>query len=288
MAFAPRSWLLLAPLPALVLGVAVAERLSVSPRVFVPNLLAVLVGGTLALVLPRVGPGARARVLSGLSWLAFVALLATLGSAGVEGVHRWIALGPVRLHASAAFLPWILGGLASPSARLRTLGLVLALGAQLIHFAQPDAAQATALALGLLPLLVDGTRVRRGVGLALAGMSLLLAAGSWTRVDPLPPVDHVERVLVLALSWGPLWILAAVVAEVLLFLPLLLTLRRPGPGRPRWGLAFTLYFAATLGATFLGHFPVPVMGAGAGPVLGWYAMVILGIPPPGQGREAAR
>ncbi|WPB75782.1 hypothetical protein KYC5002_43170 [Archangium violaceum] len=27
--------------------------------------------------------------------------------------------------------------------------------------------------------------------------------------------------------------------------------------------------------TFLGNFPVSVMGAGAGPVLGWYAMVAM-------------
>ena len=33
---------------------------------------------------------------------------------------------------------------------------------------------------------------------------------------------------------------------------------------------FATYTVAALVVTELGHFPVPVMGAGAGPVLGWY------------------
>ena len=279
MAPASRNGLLLAPLPAIALGAAVAERLSVPLRVFAPNLLAVLLGATTAWVLSRVGAGTRARVIPALSVLAFVLLLATLGSPGMDGVHRWLPLGPLRLHASAAFLPWLLGGLVSPSARARMFSLALVLGAQLVHLAQPDAAQATALAVGLLPLLPRGTLPRRGLGLALAGLFLLLAAASWTRADPLAPVDYVERVLVLAISSGPLWTLAAGVAGGLLFLPLLLEARRSGTAHPEAGLAFALYFATTLGVTFLGHFPVPVMGAGAGPVLGWYAMVTLLRPP---------
>lgn len=273
MASAPRTWPLLAPLPAIALGAAVAERLSVPLWVFAPNLLAVLLGAFIAWMLPQVGPGPQARARQGLSVLAFVLLLATLVSPGLDGVHRWISLGPLRLHASAAFLPWLLGGLASSSTWARTFGLALVVGAQLVHLAQPDAAQATALALSLLPLLVRGRLVRRGIGLALAGLLLLLAAASWTRADPLVPVAHVERVLVLVFSWGPLWTLAAGVAGCLLFLPLLLERRRSGTLPPKWSLAFTLYLATTLGVTFLGNFPVPVMGAGAGSVLGWYAMV---------------
>ena len=290
MALAPRSWLLLAPLPAIALGAAVAQRLSVPLRVFAPNLIAVLLGGALAWGLSRAGPEARARGLRVLGVLAFVFLLATLRSAGMDGVHRWISLGPVRLQASAAFLPWLLAGVGVSAPRLRALGLALVLGAQLVHLAQPDAAQATALALGLLPLLVGGTLVRRGTGLALAAALLLLAAASWTRVDPLAPVDHVERVLRLAFSWGPLWSLAAVIAQGLLLLPWVLARGQPGEAAARGRLAFALYFATTVGVTFLGPFPVPVMGAGAGPVLGWYALVTLLARPssperaPGPGR----
>ncbi|PTL80315.1 hypothetical protein [Vitiosangium sp. GDMCC 1.1324] len=272
---AARTWLLLAPLPAIVLGAAVADTLSVPIRVFALNLLALLLGGATSLALMRASLELRARVLRWLPWLAFLALLATLVFPGIEHVHRWLSLGPIRLHASAAFLPWVLGGLASSSERARANSLALALGAQLIHLAQPDAAQATALALGLLPLLWSGTLVRRGTGLALAGVFLMLAAGSWTRADPLLAVDHVERVLVLAFSRGVLWTLAAGVAGALVFVPLILSLRRTSTAPPGFGLSVTLYFTTTLGVTFLGNFPVPVMGAGAGPVLGWYAMVTL-------------
>jgi hypothetical protein len=36
-------------------------------------------------------------------------------------------------------------------------------------------------------------------------------------------------------------------------------------------LAIAAYFLGTLAVTEWGNYPVPVMGAGAGPVLGWYA-----------------
>jgi hypothetical protein len=35
--------------------------------------------------------------------------------------------------------------------------------------------------------------------------------------------------------------------------------------------SFVLYFAAAFAVTELGHFPVPVMGTGAGHILGWYS-----------------
>lgn len=39
------------------------------------------------------------------------------------------------------------------------------------------------------------------------------------------------------------------------------------------GFALLLYLLASFIVTFIGNFPVPVFGAGAGPVLGWYALL---------------
>ncbi|WP_233585080.1 hypothetical protein [Corallococcus sp. CA054B] len=49
--------------------------------------------------------------------------------------------------------------------------------------------------------------------------------------------------------------------------------RARASGGQEWALPASLvvYIAATLGVTTLGNFPVPVMGAGAGLILGWYA-----------------
>ena len=89
------------------------------------------------------GPGNRFR--ASLRWgvlLAGVGLLgATLPAPGLEGIHRWLALGPVRIHAGALLLPpllvvlleipWVAAGVGGP--------LVL-----VVLLLQPDAAQAAA------------------------------------------------------------------------------------------------------------------------------------------------
>ena len=87
-------------------------------------------------------------------------------------------------------------------------------------------------------------------------------------------LPHVERVLVLALGRGPLWAAAAALAVAALFAPALDAWRGGGRGR-LVGAGAALYLAGQLGATFVGDYPVPVVGAGAGPVLGWWALATI-------------
>ena len=69
---------------------------------------------------------------------------------------------------------------------------------------------------------------------------------------------------------GPGLAVAAVVAMALLLAPMLVA---RGGAAGALALGFAVYALAAVAATFCGDYPVPVMGAGAGPVLGWYAMV---------------
>jgi hypothetical protein len=74
-----------------------------------------------------------------------------------------------------------------------------------------------------------------------------------------------------------------------LFAPMVFALRTRIAMARRLGLAFALYLMALVGMTFFGNFPVPVMGAGAGPVLGWCAIVaVLALRPPVRRSMAAR
>ncbi|WP_240359657.1 hypothetical protein [Pyxidicoccus trucidator] len=207
--------------------------------------------------------------------VAFLAVAATLVFAGLDGVHRWIPLGPLRLNASASFLPWILGGLAASSAKARAMAVALVLGAQLVHVAQPDAGQATALAVGTVAMLAGGTVLRGWAQVAVGVTVVALAVCAWLRVDPLAPVDHVERILMLAFSHGVPWAGAVIVAGSMLLAPMVIAVRSQEGASARLALSLALYFGTTLGVTFLGNFPVPVIGAGAGPVLGWYAAAFL-------------
>jgi hypothetical protein len=199
-----------------------------------------------------------------------VAVASTLAAPGIDGVHRWLSLGPLRINASAALAPWLLLGLADGERGRRWAAAVIVVGA--VHLAQPDAAQATALACGAIPPLLGGAaRHRRAAitGATVLVVLFVLAGAAWSRPDPLPALPHVERVL--ALARGPLGVAAAALAVAALFAPALDAWRGGGRGR-LVGAGAALYLAGQLGATFAGNYPVPVMGAGAGPVLGWWAL----------------
>ena len=285
------------PLLPILIGAWMARAHGVSPKAFGPNLAAAVLGIVLVALLGRRSwnhPDHLAPVLAATA-LALVA--ATLLFPSLDRVHRWISLGPVRLNASAVILPWVLLALWMLLGQAR-LGLALGLVAmtQVLHIAQPDAGQATAFAAGVLVLLGTTRSIPRGgrvAGSAIAVMGAALALG---RADRLSAVPHVERILHLAADQGVPWLLAALVALGCLFLPMVHAVAewRSTRSEPA-ALAVCLgaYFGGALAATELGNFPVPLLGAGAGHVLGWYcALGILrcSMTPPtqrGEGTNAA-
>jgi cell division protein FtsW (lipid II flippase) len=203
-----------------------------------------------------------------------VAVAATLIAPGIDGVHRWLPLGPLRVNVSAALTPWLICALADGEGARWRVTVCALFGVGAVHLAQPDAAQATALACGAMPLLLGAAGRHRRAAVAARSLTvflLLVAIAAWLRPDPLPALPHVERVLALAVGRGPVWTTVAVLSVAALFAPVLAAWRGGGRGRLVGAIA-ALYLAGQLGATFVGNYPVPVLGAGAGPVLGWWAL----------------
>jgi cell division protein FtsW (lipid II flippase) len=268
------------PLLPILIGAWVARAHGVSPKAFGTNIAAAALGLVLAALLGRRSwnhPGCLAPVLAA---TALALLAATLLFPSLEGVHRWISLGPVRLNASAVTLPWILLALRMLLSQARP-GLALGLVAvpQLIHIAQPDAGQATAFSAGVLVLFSTARSIPKGWSVAGSAIAVTGTALAWGRADPLGAVPHVERILHLAADQGVPWLLAALVALGGLFLPMVhgvVRLRSTRSEAAAMALSLGAYFGGALAATELGNFPVPMLGAGAGHVLGWYcALAIL-------------
>lgn len=154
-----RWFCLAAPLPALALGVLLMRRHTVPSAVWGQNLAAgvfLLVICTGLLLLSPLPP--RRRWWGAVAVPALGLLLATFADAGLEGVHRWVQVGPLHLHAGALCLPALIlalgkaldfprGALAGWLAPLGGVGVTCLLALQ------PDAAQATAFAGALLTLL---------------------------------------------------------------------------------------------------------------------------------------
>lgn len=198
--------------------------------------------------------------------VAALALLVPLLLPGA-GPHRWLGAGGFRLYVASAVLPSTL--LLVPQVRHAWGALYVALAALV---AQPDASQATAFALAGLVVLLRAPlpwTARVGIGLGLLGSAVL----AWSRPDPLQPVSYVEGVLVLAQQVGPLALGLALVA---LALPLV-ALVRAGQ------LAIAVYYAAVMFFAYRQLTPMPLLGFGVGPILGYFGAVALaGKPTPSE------
>ena len=103
---------------------------------------------------------------------------------------------------------------------------------------------------------------------------LLLAAAtlSLTQNDRLPPVPHVEGILTLVASTGIPWAVLGLASLLLLPLPFFASFAR---SRNHVALALGIYVAMTVLAPLWGTFPVPVMGYGASPILGYFIALAL-------------
>jgi cell division protein FtsW (lipid II flippase) len=200
-------------------------------------------------------------------------ILATFAEAGLMGVHRWVKLGPSRIHASAICLPILIvamGMLAFSAPKLAgTLASLLGVGVMVLLAWQPDAAQATAFAGGLLVLLLFFRRRLVWTVWAAAAGTAVCAVWAWKRPDPLLAIPHVEGIVGLAADSGALWWLAAVAALAILPLPFLLARSEDGTAPPT-SLALGVYVCLTLIAPWFGNFPVPLLGYGVSPMIGYF------------------
>jgi len=271
----PAGWLVVfgaLSLVAVGLGAWVGAASGVPSGVWIRNLAAWAVGavaaGAITAFLPPRG-----------SLFALVALQigvpASLFFADIDGVRRWIDIGPIHLNAAMLLMPAAAVALAARRAQWDLLWYAPLLVLMALA-AQPDASQATTLAvLTVLTAAVSNLDRRARIGVIVA--AVLLAGFAWTRPDPLAPVPEVEGIIGLAFALSPfmggmaLLTLAAVAGA-----PVLATRRQTGEVRLA-GAALGLCLLVWAIMPFLGAFPVPLVGMGMSPIIGaWLGAGLLG------------
>ncbi len=247
-------------------GAWTAHRAGFALFAYIPNVAAIALGAAALF-----WPAAITHIVRKYGVVAIAALMIlTLFTSGMESVHRWIPLGPILLNVSMAVAPAILFLIWDKPGRA---SLLLAVFTASIYVLQPDAGQAAAFAVSACLLISGGHPIKHAYRwaavLAIAG----LAAAAYFRPDPLAPVPYVEQVFQLAFSGGLASLFAVLVCAAGLCIPF----GTDAPAeRKTLAFAFLAYFICCFAVTELGNFPVPVLGAGAGPVLGWFfALVFL-------------
>lgn len=251
------------PLPAIATGVFLAKANGIDPQVFLPNALALALGIPLAIFLGTRNFERFDRWLPVLAILAVSLLGGTLFFEGLDGVKRWLKLGSMNLNISQVVSPLILYAAAQQPAKFAVFPAIVALG---LHVLQPDAGQATSLATALIVLYLVSKPLLLLYRLLIPSASLALAIHAWRAYDPLDGLAHVEEILHLAPRIGVGVTFLTGLSILILFYPI----GRRIHERKELSIALLVYWLTTFIVTEFGNFPVPVMGAGAASVLGWY------------------
>lgn len=199
-----------------------------------------------------VGCGLLVMVLAGEAFIL-------VAGVSMDGVRRWIALGPIQLHAASLLVPLAVWTAAQ---RLDAIAALLLAATLAVLAAQPDAAAVLALTLGIGAVgLTDKTKSRWALGVVAVGA--VCAGWALSRPDPLPAVGHVELVVRRSLEASPT--LGALALVALIAVPTATLWPRRTSGTLALAAAWTGFVLANL----IANYPAPVIGAGASPVLGW-------------------
>lgn len=255
-----------ASLIAIGAGCAAMAQSGVASSSWLRSVVAWIVGGAFAWLLGRYGEPRRASM--GALLLTTAALIATLFARPVDGVHRWIDIGPLHINAAALLLPVLIVGLATVRIA-RPIGLVIALVTATILLLQPDASQLTAFAIAASVLFARSTMASRWRVLAIV-IAALLAICGWMRPDTLQPVAEVEKIFAMCVAVSPI---LAMIAGLALAAAALAPLARSSPAdNPTRdaALAMSAYFVTASIVPFFGWFPVPLVGLGMSFPVGWW------------------
>ncbi len=199
--------------------------------------------------------------------LSILLLGATFWDAGIDGVHRWISIGSVKLYVASIIVPLLIIELSRVAALNRWWMAAANTVAVALAFAlQPDASHMTAFIIPLAIILWRGTS-QKLLQIGTLIVATFLIAYSWINIDQLSPVSYVEQIVELAGSMGIFWLFLALLS--LLALPLPFFLLAPESSK-RTSFCLGIYFLLLLISTRFGNFPVPLMGYGISPIIGYF------------------
>ncbi|ALJ11508.1 hypothetical protein [Sphingopyxis macrogoltabida] len=200
----------------------------------------------------------------GAAWvvaLCLAGMAATLVSGfDLDGVRRWLPLGPVRLHAAMLLLPAMIAALPRLPDRWQLAAVAVAAAVAVL---QPDVASALALGLGFVASHWQRRRAPSiAAGHAVVAIGIIASA---FRADPLAPVRFVENVV--ADGWGLHPGIGILIPAALLFAIGAPALMRRLHRDSALGVAgvWTGFAAASL----IGPYPTPLAGYGAAAILGY-------------------
>lgn len=268
--FAPPLSLLIVAVPPIIGSLLVLALAAVEWGVWITHCLAIALACCLAFagrLASKWSAGTTTAVVVVVGTLICLAIPMLGGSYEPE---RWISIGPMRLYVAPFLFPsFIAAGafLIHKEGSRRIMVLTAVVGAALLLALQPDASQSLGLLVAAIVIAMQCRRRLFQSGVVLLSLTLITV---WAFVlpDPLAPIPYVEEVFALALSHS---ILAGAVI-ISSAVALVFGLWMQSTQGPSWLSAVAAYYVVLFACSTAGMTPAPLVGYGAGPILGFGLM----------------
>ncbi|QDH70760.1 hypothetical protein [Marilutibacter alkalisoli] len=239
--------------------------------VWITHLLAIFLACCLGLA------GSHMSKLGNHQNMAFIVVILTLIGLAIPlfgdstGPERWIPAGPLRLYVAPLLLPSFIAACSvfiTKDGKHQIMSLAAVLAAAFLLALQPDASQVLGLLVASAVVIV---RYRLGILCFSAIVIPLALVTMWafSLPDPLAPVPHVEEIFALALGHS----LFAGVAIIASAIALIVGLWIQSVSGTLWLSAVAAYYMVLFLCSTAGITPAPLVGYGAGPILGFGLMV---------------
>lgn len=202
--------------------------------------------------------------------VAVILLFLTFISSGIEGVHRWVSVGPIKLYVAVIVLPIIIINLWELlQIRDWWFAAAITIVVTILLALQPDASVITAFAIPMIMALwnkINNNIFRFCIVVLLSALIIV----SWVFLDGLQPVSYVENIVSLVANMGIIWLILGVISLLILPLPFIFF----SPQKYKLlSVSIGMYFIIILISTLFGDFPVPLMGYGVSPIIGYFISI---------------
>ncbi|MGL5616723.1 MAG: cell division protein [Sarcina sp.] len=202
--------------------------------------------------------------------VSIIVLLVSFIDTGIEGVHRWVAIGPFGFYVSAIVLPIIMINLWE---LLKKGRIIIAVGTiictSIILTLQPDASVVTAFS--VVSIILLWTKIKKIPYILIIVFLAGLTITTWVFLDGLASVVYVEGIFKLVSDMGMIWFILASISLIIMVIPFLIF---PPKKNKILSICFGVYFIIILISNVFGNFPIPLMGYGISPIIGYFISIM--------------
>lgn len=257
-------------LPAIIVGAVAMKLNNIPTSIYIQNILCFVMLGVVYFFMQKSKYKIHKTEPLVFIIISIVVLVFTFISLGLEGVHRWVSVGPIQLYVSVIVVPIIIINLWSLLQEGKIMMAIISIMCvSVILTLQPDASMMTAFSVSSIILLWNKIKnfSRFFVTVFLSG----LTAVTWIFLDGLEPVSYVEGIFKLVIDMGILGLILGVISLTVLIIPFFIF---PTKKNKIVSICFGIYFIIILISNVFGNFPVPLMGYGISPIIGYFISIV--------------